>query len=149
VCLDLCSTFQGGALCALNRTYHEYSFRNLTQVSFHLQPTPTRQPHDTAPSDNCLTLSCLLCVALFDLLHVCRYWVPFYMQALQSKVPGPGPPPKHESSPRHHAARVNHACDRCRLMRTKCSGGERCSKCIKDDTPCGYGDGKREKIKKY
>ena len=33
-------------------------------------------------------------------------------------------------------------------MRTKCSGGERCSKCIKDDAVCIYGDRKRERNKK-
>ncbi|KIX00909.1 uncharacterized protein Z518_09974 [Rhinocladiella mackenziei CBS 650.93] len=44
--------------------------------------------------------------------------------------------------------RVSHACDRCRLMRTRCSGGERCSKCIKDDAVCVYGDRKRERNQK-
>ncbi|KAJ4509196.1 hypothetical protein HRR78_006098 [Exophiala dermatitidis] len=44
--------------------------------------------------------------------------------------------------------RTSHACDRCRIMRTKCSGGERCSKCIKDGATCVYGDRKRERNKK-
>ncbi|KIW75157.1 hypothetical protein Z517_11929 [Fonsecaea pedrosoi CBS 271.37] len=44
--------------------------------------------------------------------------------------------------------RTSHACDRCRLMRTKCSGGDRCTKCIKDDANCVYGDRKRERNKK-
>lgn len=45
--------------------------------------------------------------------------------------------------------RISHACDRCRMMRTKCSGGEQCSKCIKDNANCVYGDRKRERNKKY
>lgn len=34
-------------------------------------------------------------------------------------------------------------------MRTKCSGGERCSKCTRDGIVCVYGDRKRERNKKY
>jgi len=34
-------------------------------------------------------------------------------------------------------------------MRTKCSGGNRCTKCIKDNATCIYGDRKRERNKKY
>jgi hypothetical protein len=33
-------------------------------------------------------------------------------------------------------------------MRSKCSGGDRCVKCVKDDATCSYGDRKREKNKK-
>jgi hypothetical protein len=46
-------------------------------------------------------------------------------------------------------ARISHACDRCRVMRTKCSGGDRCSKCVKDQTACVYSDRRRERNKKY
>ncbi|KAJ9611217.1 hypothetical protein H2200_004400 [Cladophialophora chaetospira] len=44
--------------------------------------------------------------------------------------------------------RITHACDRCRMMRTKCSGGDRCTKCAKDNAHCAYGDRKRERNKK-
>ena len=44
--------------------------------------------------------------------------------------------------------RTSHACDRCRVMRTKCSGGDRCTKCLKDNAICIYGDRKRERNKK-
>ncbi|KAK5216027.1 hypothetical protein LTR72_010903 [Exophiala xenobiotica] len=33
-------------------------------------------------------------------------------------------------------------------MRTRCSGGDRCSKCVKDNAKCVYGDRKRERNKK-
>ncbi|KAK5263043.1 hypothetical protein LTR96_011518 [Exophiala xenobiotica] len=33
-------------------------------------------------------------------------------------------------------------------MRTKCSGGGRCTKCVKDNATCVYGDRKRERNKK-
>ncbi|KAI1629415.1 fungal-specific transcription factor domain-containing protein [Exophiala viscosa] len=45
-------------------------------------------------------------------------------------------------------SRIVHACDRCRVMRTKCSGGDRCTKCVKDHATCIYGDRKRERNKK-
>ncbi|KIW11023.1 hypothetical protein PV08_10322 [Exophiala spinifera] len=45
-------------------------------------------------------------------------------------------------------SRTSHACDRCRVMRTKCSGGDRCTKCVKDNAGCVYGDRKRERNKK-
>jgi len=44
--------------------------------------------------------------------------------------------------------RVAHACDRCRRMRTKCSGGLRCAKCEIDGVECVYSDRKREKARK-
>ncbi|KIW28114.1 hypothetical protein, variant [Cladophialophora immunda] len=59
-------------------------------------------------------------------------------------------PPKQRPSRKTNVAKVrtSHACDRCRLMRTKCSGGDRCSKCLKDGAACVYGDRKRERNKK-
>lgn len=67
------------------------------------------------------------------------------------------PPPPRRTPQGHHSresssgskVRTTHACDRCRIMRTKCSGGERCTKCIKDNATCLYGDRKRERNKKY
>ncbi|KIY03019.1 uncharacterized protein Z520_01485 [Fonsecaea multimorphosa CBS 102226] len=61
-----------------------------------------------------------------------------------------GSPPKQRSSRKSTVSKVrtSHACDRCRLMRTKCSGGERCAKCVKDGAACVYGDRKRERNKK-
>ena len=44
--------------------------------------------------------------------------------------------------------RASHACDRCREWHAKCSGGDRCTKCIKDDAQCRYSDRKRERDKK-
>jgi hypothetical protein len=44
--------------------------------------------------------------------------------------------------------RTSHACDRCRELRAKCSGGTRCAKCTKDDATCLYSDRKRERNKK-
>jgi len=44
--------------------------------------------------------------------------------------------------------RTSHACDRCRELRIKCSGGTRCTKCTKDDAICLYSDRKRERNKK-
>ncbi|KAK4940189.1 hypothetical protein LTR10_019617 [Elasticomyces elasticus] len=66
------------------------------------------------------------------------------------------PPSQHQSPPGQHSRgsssagkeRTTHACDRCRIMRTKCSGGNRCTKCIKDNATCVYGDRKRERNKK-
>ncbi|OAP58456.1 hypothetical protein AYL99_07546 [Fonsecaea erecta] len=63
--------------------------------------------------------------------------------------PGSSPPkPRHPRKTNVANVRTSHACDRCRLMRTKCSGGDRCSKCIKDGAACVYGDRKRERNKK-
>ncbi|EXJ94592.1 hypothetical protein A1O1_02988 [Capronia coronata CBS 617.96] len=59
----------------------------------------------------------------------------------------PAPPPSPHSSG-FGKVRTSHACDRCRLMRTKCSGGDRCVKCTKDNAACFYGDRKRERNKK-
>jgi len=44
--------------------------------------------------------------------------------------------------------RTSHACGRCRLLKIKCSGGLRCTKCVLDDQACVYADGKRERAKK-
>src|SRR5436189_1701922 len=44
--------------------------------------------------------------------------------------------------------RTLHACDRCRAMKIKCSGGDRCKKCIADDQVCVYGDRTRERYRK-
>src|ERR1700744_5387234 len=44
-------------------------------------------------------------------------------------------------------SRITHACDRCRLMRTKCVGGNPCDKCRKDRALCAFGDRKRERKK--
>lgn len=44
--------------------------------------------------------------------------------------------------------RTAHACERCRLLKAKCSGGLRCEKCTADKAECIYGDGKRERNKK-
>jgi len=45
--------------------------------------------------------------------------------------------------------RIPHACNRCRLLRTRCSGVTPCDKCAKDDAVCVFGDRKREKDKKF
>ncbi|KAI1625564.1 hypothetical protein EDD37DRAFT_309214 [Exophiala viscosa] len=66
------------------------------------------------------------------------------------------PPSQRQTPPGRHSRgsssagkeRTTHACDRCRIMRTKCSGGDRCTKCVKDNAPCLYGDRKRERNKK-
>ena len=50
--------------------------------------------------------------------------------------------------PTNSPKRTSHACDRCRVMKIKCSGGDRCKKCTADDQECVYGDGKRERHKK-
>src|SRR6266516_1218904 len=44
--------------------------------------------------------------------------------------------------------RTLHACDRCRAMKIKCFGGDRCKKCIADNQVCVYGDRTRERYKK-
>lgn len=46
-------------------------------------------------------------------------------------------------------ARTSHACDRCRRLRIKCSGGVHCEKCTRDDACCTYSDRKREHAKRY
>lgn len=46
-------------------------------------------------------------------------------------------------------ARVSRACDRCRELRARCSGGIRCAKCTRDDATCRYSDNKREQKQKY
>jgi hypothetical protein len=33
-------------------------------------------------------------------------------------------------------------------MRTKCSGGQPCNKCVKDVATCAFGDGKKERTRK-
>lgn len=45
--------------------------------------------------------------------------------------------------------RTAHACERCRALKAKCTGGQRCEKCVIDKADCRYGDGKRERNKKY
>ena len=45
--------------------------------------------------------------------------------------------------------RTAHACERCRALKAKCTGGLRCEKCVLDKAECKYGDGKRERNKKY
>jgi hypothetical protein len=45
--------------------------------------------------------------------------------------------------------RTSHACERCRALKAKCTGGIRCEKCVFDKAECRYGDGKRERNKKY
>jgi len=42
----------------------------------------------------------------------------------------------------------SHACNRCRLLRTRCSGGSRCDKCRNDGAVCIFGDRRREQNKK-
>lgn len=44
--------------------------------------------------------------------------------------------------------RTAHACERCRALKAKCTGGARCEKCRVDKAECSYGDGKRERNKK-
>ncbi|KAF7511201.1 hypothetical protein GJ744_005098 [Endocarpon pusillum] len=44
--------------------------------------------------------------------------------------------------------RTGHACERCRALKAKCTGGARCEKCVLDKAECKYGDGKRERNKK-
>jgi hypothetical protein len=77
--------------------------------------------------------------------------------AMSSKLLGFEPQP---SVPNHYQrresalpltskVRTSHACDRCRLMRAKCSGGDRCVKCTKDGAACAYGDRKRERNRKF
>jgi len=72
---------------------------------------------------------------------------------LPSTVLPSGTPEQPSSSARtdnitNPLSRTSHACDRCRHMRTKCTGDERCSKCVMDNTICTYGDRKRERNKK-
>lgn len=45
--------------------------------------------------------------------------------------------------------RTPHACERCRALKAKCTGGIRCEKCVFDKAECRYGDGKRERNKRY
>jgi hypothetical protein len=45
--------------------------------------------------------------------------------------------------------RIAHACERCRALKAKCTGGQICEKCVIDKAVCRYGDGKRERNKKY
>lgn len=45
--------------------------------------------------------------------------------------------------------RTQHACDACRKAKAGCSGGNPCSRCKTMKSSCVYGDGKREKEKKY
>jgi Fungal Zn(2)-Cys(6) binuclear cluster domain len=44
--------------------------------------------------------------------------------------------------------RTAHACERCRALKAKCTGGSKCDKCVIDKADCRYGDGKRERNKK-
>lgn len=45
--------------------------------------------------------------------------------------------------------RTAHACERCQVLRVKCTGGAECSRCMQDTVPCGYKDRKRERNKQY
>ena len=49
--------------------------------------------------------------------------------------------------PQMPSHRARHACDRCRVMRSKCSGGIRCTLCETSDAICVYSDRKREQEK--
>lgn len=44
--------------------------------------------------------------------------------------------------------RTPHACERCRALKAKCTGGARCEKCVLDKAECKYGDGKRKRNNK-
>ncbi|KAF7846547.1 hypothetical protein BT93_L4176 [Corymbia citriodora subsp. variegata] len=52
-------------------------------------------------------------------------------------------------SSRSRSARTSHACDRCRLLRAKCTGERACTRCANDRVVCVYSDRKRERNKKY
>ncbi|KAK5188956.1 hypothetical protein LTR92_011048 [Exophiala xenobiotica] len=67
---------------------------------------------------------------------------------LQDEGRAPAGHPSRSSRSTATHSRTSHACSRCRVMRTKCSGGDRCLKCVKDDATCVYGDRKRERNKK-
>jgi hypothetical protein len=45
--------------------------------------------------------------------------------------------------------RTPHACDRCRKAKSGCSGEQPCSRCRAAQIACIYGDGKRDKERKY
>lgn len=45
--------------------------------------------------------------------------------------------------------RTTHACDLCRKAKAKCTGGQPCQKCNNEGKECIYGDGKRDKERKY
>lgn len=45
--------------------------------------------------------------------------------------------------------RTTHACDLCRKAKAKCTGGQPCQKCKNEGKNCFYGDGKRDKERKY
>jgi hypothetical protein len=64
-------------------------------------------------------------------------------------APATSSPSSLGSSSRAPARKNNpHACNRCRLVRTKCSGGSPCDKCSKDGAICILGEGKRERNRK-
>ncbi|KAK7894621.1 hypothetical protein LTR67_006383 [Exophiala xenobiotica] len=67
---------------------------------------------------------------------------------LQEEGRAPSGHPSRSSSSTATNSRTSHACNRCRVMRTKCSGGDRCTKCVKNNATCVYGDRKRERNKK-
>lgn len=49
----------------------------------------------------------------------------------------------------HARKRVCKACDRCRLKKSKCDGGNPCGRCRSDDTICFFGERKRMHDKVY
>ena len=57
--------------------------------------------------------------------------------------------PQPSDSKSFRKGRTQHACDACRKAKSGCSGGNPCSRCKTMKSICVYGDGKREKEKKY
>src|SRR6266496_2660379 len=53
------------------------------------------------------------------------------------------------SSKGYKKGRTPHACDNCRKAKAGCSGGQPCSRCRNAKVDCVYGDGKRDKERKY
>ncbi len=63
--------------------------------------------------------------------------------------PLPRPYKAYSSTSKAEKNRTSHACDKCRKAKAKCSGSQPCDKCRSEGKECVYGDGKRDKERKY
>lgn len=54
-----------------------------------------------------------------------------------------------ESAKLAKKGRTSHACDACRKAKAGCSGGQPCTRCRTTRSACVYGDGKRDREKKW
>jgi len=73
-----------------------------------------------------------------------------YASLRKVAIPALKPPSSAEASAKGgKKERTSHACDNCRKAKAGCTGEQPCQRCQNAHVPCIYGDGKRDKDKKW